>query len=131
MPNATSNPSPPTRPRDWSLVAAGLLLLVLALVVIYTNRSAFISPLALVVVASIGVAALLLQLRFRKDQNVGRRIHAPVWLNVLGLIFAVGAVIADFLHLNVNVMIFAALAAVLCFAGSGIVVLGAFRKRKN
>ena len=131
MPNATSNPSPPTRPRDWSLVAAGLLLLVLALVVIYTNRSAFISPLALVVVASIGVAALLLQLRFRKDQNVGRRIHAPVWLNVLGLIFAVGAVIADFLHLNVNVMIFAALGAVLCFAGSGIVVLGAFRKRKN
>jgi len=33
----------------------------LALVVIYTNRSAFFSPIALVVVAAIGLAALLLQ----------------------------------------------------------------------
>jgi len=129
MPNATSNQSPAPKPRGWSLVAAGFLLLALALVVIYTSRSAFLSPLALVVVASIGLAALLLQLRMRKD--VDGRIHAPIWLNVLGLIFAIGAVIADFLHANPNFMIVAALGAVVCFAVSGGVVLDAFRKRKS
>ncbi len=125
----TSNPAPARKPRGWSLVAAGLLLLALALVVIYTNKRAFISPLALVVVASIGLAALLLQPRLRKD--VDRRVHSPLWVNVLGLIFAVGAVVVDFLHMNMNVMIVAALGAVLCFAVSGIVVLDAFRKRKE
>ena len=124
----SSNPPPAPKPRGWSLVAAGLLLLALALVVIYTNKRAFISPLALVVVASIGLAALLLQLRLRKD--VDRRVHSPLWLNVLGLIFALGAVVVDFLHMNVNSMIVAALGAVLCFAASGIVVLHAFRKPK-
>jgi len=127
MPDATSNPGP--RPRSWSLVAAGLLLLVLALVVIYTSRSAFLSPLALVVVAAIGLAALLLQLRLRKD--LPKRIHAPLWLNVLGLIFAIGAVIADFLHLHTTFLIVAALGAVLCFAVSGVTVLDAIRKRKS
>ena len=128
MSEPTSNQAPVRKSRGWSLVAAGLLLLALALVVIYTNGRAFISPLALVVVACIGLAALLLQLRLGKD--AGRRIHAPLWLNVLGLIFAIGAVAADFRHLSVNVMIFAAIGAVLCFAVSGIVVLDAFRKRK-
>lgn len=128
MPDVTSNQTPAPKPRGWSLVAAGLLLLALALVVIYTNRSAFFSPLALVVIASIGLAALLLQLRLRKD--VDRRIHAPLWLNVLGLIFAIGAVAADFMHLSTNFMMAAALGAVVCFAVSGVVVLDAFRKRK-
>jgi hypothetical protein len=50
---------------------------------------------------------------------------------VLGLIFAIGAVIADFLHANPNFMIVAALGAVVCFAVSGVVVLDAFRKRKS
>src|SRR5215470_3948361 len=129
MPNATSNQSPAPKPRGWSLVAAGLLLLALALVVIYTSRSAFFSPLALVVVASIGLAALLLQLRMRKD--VDRRIHAPIWLNVLGLIFAIGAVTADFVHINANFMNVAALGAVICFAVSGVTVLDALRKRRR
>jgi len=128
MTNATSNQSPTPTPRGWSLVAAGLLLLALALVVIYTSRSAFLSPLALVVVASIGLAALLLQLRLRKD--VDRGIHAPLWLNILGLVFAIGAVIADFLHLSASFMMAAALGAVICFAVSGVIVLDAFRKRK-
>ncbi len=129
MADATSNPPPARKPRGWSLVAAGLLLLALALVVIYTNKRAFISPLALVVVASIGLAALLLQLRLRKD--VDRRVHSPLWLNVLGLIFALSAVVVDFLHMNLNAMIVAALGAVLCFAVSGIAVLHAFRKREG
>ena len=126
MTDAASNPTPPPKPRGWALVAAGLLLLALALVVLYTGRGAFLSPLALVVVAAIGLAALLFQLRLRKDSDA--RIHAPLWLNVLGLIFAISAVIIDFLHLSANIMLVAALAAVFCFAGSGMSVLRSLRK---
>jgi uncharacterized membrane protein len=110
------------------LVAAGLLLLALALVVLYTSRGAFLSPLALVVVAAIGLAAVLLQLRFRKD--TGQNVHPPLWVNVLGLIFAIGAVLADFLHVSANLMLVAALAAVGCFAVSGVRVLRSLRRQK-
>lgn len=126
MPQATSNPI--SRTRRWSIVSAGLLLLALAFVVLYTGRGAFLSPLALVVVAAIGLAALLLQLRLRKDLT--GRIHAPLWLNVLGLLFAIGAVCADILRLSANLMLVAALGAVACFAFSGVVVLHALRNRK-
>lgn len=120
------NPDPQPKPRGWSIIAAGFLLLALALVVLYTSRPAFSSPLALVVVAAIGLAALLLQIRLRKDLSA--RIHAPLWLNVLGLLLAGGAVFADHLRLNLNVMTITALGAVLCFAVSGAVVLHALRK---
>jgi FtsH-binding integral membrane protein len=129
VPDATSNPTPASKPRGWGLVAAGLLLLALALVVIYTSKRAFLSPLALVVVAAIGLAALLLQLRLRKDLNTS--IHAPLWLNVVALIFALGAVVADILHLSANLMMIAALGAVVCFAISGTAVLRALRKKRN
>jgi len=102
-------------------------LLALALVVIYTSRGAFLSPLALVVVAAIGLAALLLQLHLRKDFST--RVHAPLWLNLLGLVCAIGAVVADFLHFSANLLLVAALGAVVCFAISGVTVLKALRKR--
>lgn len=120
------NSTAPRRPRGWGLVAAGFLLLALALVVLFTSRGAFLSPLALVVVAAIGLAALLLQLRLRKDVNSG--VHAPLWMNVLGLIFALAAVCSDFAHLSANVMLVAALGAVICFSISGVSVLRALRK---
>lgn len=129
LPDAAPNSSPAPKPRRWSIIAAGLLLLALALVVIYTTRRAFLSPLALVVVAAIGLAALLLQLRLRKDFNP--RIHAPLWLNVLGLVCAISAVFADFLHLRANVLLVAALGAVVCFAISGVSVLRAQRKKNT
>ena len=125
-PPATNSPSAP-RPRR-SIVAAGLLLLALALVVIYTSRSAFFSPLALVVVAAIGLAALLLQLRLRKD--LPRPVRAPLWLNVLGLLFAIAAVFADVLHLSANRLLVAALGAVLCFGISGTSVLHTLRRKR-
>ncbi len=127
LPDAASNPAPAPRPRRWSIVAAGLLLLALALVVIYTSRAAFSSPLTLVVVAAIGLAALLVQLRLRKDLSA--QVRAPLWLNVLGLVFAIAAVVADLFHLSANVMLVAALGAVVCFAISGTAVLHALRKR--
>ncbi|HXM68057.1 MAG TPA: hypothetical protein VN911_15090, partial [Candidatus Acidoferrum sp.] len=66
MPESSNPGSSPGRHRS-TIVAAGLLLGALALVVIYTGRGAFLSPVALVVIAAIGVAALLLQLRLRPD----------------------------------------------------------------
>jgi hypothetical protein len=147
LPDAASNPPPApesnqrTKSSRWSIVAAGLLLLALALVVIYTSRSAFSSPLALVVVAAIGLAALLLQLRLRKDLSAqasaqpniqtNNEVRAPLWLNVLGLVFAIAAVLADILHLSPNAMLVAALGAVVCFAISGTAVLRALRKKRN
>jgi uncharacterized membrane protein len=106
-----------------------LLLLALALVVIYTSRAAFFSPLALVVVAAIGLAALLMQLRLRRD--IERPIRAPFWLNVLGLVCAVAAIFSDRLHLTTRMFQTVALAAVTCFGISGIVVLHALRKPRS
>jgi hypothetical protein len=133
LPDTASNPVPAPKSRRWSIVAAGLLLLALALVVIYTGRSAFSSPLALVVVAAIGMAALLLQLRLRKDVSAqdGTDVRAPLWLNILGLVFAIAAVSADFLHFSANLMLVTALGSVVCFAVSGISVLRALRKKTN
>jgi len=130
LPDAASNPAPEPKSRRWSIIAAGLLLLALALVVIYTSRSAFSSPLALVVVAAIGLAALLLQLRLRKDA-ASSEVHAPLWLNVPGLILAIAAVFADVFHFSASVSLLAALGSVVCFAISGTTVLRALRKKRN
>ena len=128
MPDASPNPGSGPRLRPPTVMAAGLLLVALALVVIYTSRRAFLSPLALVVVAAIGLAALLLQLRLRPDLAPATR--GPVWLNALGVAFALGAVVADLLHLNPALMAIAALAAVITFAASGLILLSALRKRR-
>jgi hypothetical protein len=131
VPDDPSNPGPNPQPRDATIVAAGLLLAALALVVLYTSRGALLSPVALVVVAAIGVAALLLQLRLRPDLSSVRTSSArgPLWFNALGVVFAVGALLADVLHLNEVFMLTAALAAVVSFAVGGIIVLSAMRKR--
>jgi uncharacterized membrane protein len=131
---ASSNPPPDSqpqpKPRRWSIIGAGILLLALGLVVLYTTRSAFTSPLALVVVATIGIAALLLQLRLRKDLSTEEStpVRAPLWLNAIGVVFAIGAVLADIMHFSANFMLVAALGSVVCFAISGTVVLRALRK---
>ncbi len=129
MPDADPNPASSPSPRRWTIVAAGLLLFALALVVIYTSRTAFFSPLAMVVVAAIGLAALLLQLRLRRD--IGAPVRTPLALNGLGLLFAVAAVLADTLRVNSRVMVMIALGAVLCFAVSGVIVLHALRKQQK
>jgi hypothetical protein len=128
VPNISPNPGPEPVPRRPTILAAGLLLLALALVVIYTSRGAFQSPLALVVVAAIGLAALLLQQRLRPD--LAASIRVPVWLNGIGVGLALAAVFADFLHLSAALRLIAALAAVLSFALSGVIVLNAMRKRR-
>jgi hypothetical protein len=133
---STAGPTPP--PRSLTVIAAGLLLAALALVVLYTSRKAFLSPVALVVVAAIGVAALLLQRRLRPDLSSSQTSpapssssKAPLALNLIGVLFAAAAVFADVLHLDPAVLLIAALAAVVSFAISAIIVLNALRHPRH
>ncbi|MGD0791149.1 MAG: hypothetical protein ABR920_05195 [Terriglobales bacterium] len=112
--------------RRWTVIASGLLLLALALVVIYTGPNAFLSPVALVVVAAIGLAALLLQVWFRRDFP---NIHSPLWLNVLGIVCAMVALFADYFRMTRRALDLVAFAAVVCFGISGSLILHALRRR--
>jgi hypothetical protein len=112
--------------RRWTVIASGLLLLALALVVIYTGPNAFYSPIALVVVAAIGLAALLLQVWFRRDLP---NIRSPLWLNVLGIFCAMAALFADYLRMTRRMLDLVAFAAVVCFGISGSLILHALRRR--
>ena len=118
----------PLKRRRWAVLASGLLCLMLALVVLYTNRGAFFSPLAVVVVAAIGLAAVLVQLRFYNREH-SQPVEVPVWLNVVGVVFALAALFADVLHLKPALAQIMALLAVGSFAVSGAIILHAFRKR--
>jgi ABC-type Mn2+/Zn2+ transport system permease subunit len=115
--------------RRWTVIAAGLLCCGLGIVVIYTKSSAFFSPLAVVVVAAIGLAALLLQLRYYNREHTNP-VHAPVWLNLLGVLFALTALLADFVGLSAQMAQVMALGAVGSFAISGGLILHAFRKHR-
>ena len=112
--------------RRWSVIASGLLLLALALVVIYTRPDAFLSPIALVVVAAIGLVALLLQVRFREDLP---HTETPFWLNILGVLCAAGSFLADFLRVTRPVVDLVAFGAVVCFGISGSLILRALRRQ--
>jgi hypothetical protein len=121
VPNSNS-----TVARRWTVIASGLLLLALALVVIYTGPNAFLSPVALVVVAAIGFAAVLLQVWFRNDLPT---IRSPLWLNVLGIVFSVVSTFADYLRLTRRTLDLTAFAAVVCFGISGSLILATLRRR--
>lgn len=114
--------------RRWTVLASGLLLLALALVVIYTGPSAFSSPIALIVVAAIGLAALLLQVRFRRELP---SVHSPLWLNILGILCALVSLFADDFRLKRQSMNLIAFAAVTCFGISGVVILRALRRLRK
>ncbi len=118
-----------SQPRRWTVIASGLLCGALALVVIFTTRGAFYSPLAVVVVAAIGLAAVLLQLRLR-NRDQANPVHPPVWPNALGILCALGALFADLLKLRPEVAQLLALAAIGIFAISSAVILHAFRKQR-
>lgn len=112
--------------RRWTVIASGLLLLALALIVIYTGPNAFLSPVALVVVSAIGLAALLLQVWFRRDLP---NIHPPLSLNVLGILCAMLSLFADNLRLTRRMLDLVAFAAVVCFGISGSLILRALRRQ--
>ena len=114
--------------RRWTVIASGLLVLAIAVVVIYAGRTAFHSPLAVVVLAAIGFIAVLLQLRLRPESS--NAVRAPRWLNVVGIVCALGALFADRLRLGANLAQMAALGAVGCFAVSSFIVLDGIRKSR-
>jgi uncharacterized membrane protein HdeD (DUF308 family) len=115
--------------RRWTVIASGLLCGALALVVAFTNRAAFFSPMALIVVAAIGSAAVLLQLRLRNRAQKGA-VRQPAWVNLLGIVFAVLALFADRFGLGSQWAQLLALCAVGTFAVSSAIVLHAFRKKQ-
>jgi hypothetical protein len=119
---------PSNSSRRWSVIAAGLLIFAIALVVIYAGSNAFHSPLAAVVLAAIGLAAVLLQLRLRQDSLCPVRI--PQWLNLIGILCAVCALFADWLRLGTNLYQVAALGAVGCFGVSSLIMLDGMRKSR-
>jgi hypothetical protein len=112
--------------RRWTVIASGLLILALAQVVIYTGPNAFHSPVALVVVAAIGLAALLLQAWFHHDLP---NIRSPLWLNALGIFCAMVTLFPEYFRLPRRAMDALAFAAVVCFGISGSVILRALRRR--
>jgi hypothetical protein len=105
-----------------------LLIFAIALVVIYAGSAAFHSPMAAVVLAAIGLAAVLLQLRLR--QGSPRQVRVPQWLNLIGIVCAVCALFADRLRLGTNLYQVAALGAVGCFGVSSLIVLDGIRKSR-
>ena len=108
------------------MIASGLLLLALALVVIYTGPNAFYSPVALVVVAAIGLAALLLQVWFRRDLP---NIILPSGLTSSALSVPWSSLFADYLRMTRRMLDLVAFAAVVCFGISGSLILHALRRR--
>jgi uncharacterized membrane protein len=128
VPDAIS-PTSSSKSRRWTVISAGLLCGLLALVVIYPKSNAFRSPLAVVVVAAIGLVAVLMQLRFYNRER-SQPVHAPVWLNVLGIVFALAALFADVLHLSSDMAQLMALGAIGSFSISSAIILHAFRKRR-
>ncbi len=82
------------RTRRWTVIASGLLCGAMAMVVLFTNRGAFYSPLAVVVMGAVGLAAVLLQLRLQ-DRDKAQSASSPAWLNILGILFALAAFFGD------------------------------------
>jgi len=114
--------------RRWTVIASGLLVGVLALIVTFTGQRAFFSPVAIMVVAAIGLAAAMLQLRLRDPQNQTTRHPVAMGLNIVGIICAVLALFADALQLSPRIGKLMALAAVGSFAVSGATLLHRFRQ---
>src|SRR3954451_18645997 len=116
------------RTRRWTVIASGLLCGAMAMVVLFTNRGAFYSPLAVVVMGAVGLAAVLLQLRLQ-NRDKEPTASSPAWLNILGILFALAAFFSDLLHIAPQLTESLALGAVASFGISGVIILRSFRKR--
>ena len=118
-----------SKQRRWTVIVSGLLIGTLALIVTFTSRAAFLSPTSVVVLAAVGLVAVLLQLRFRDPELPG--INAPNWLNVLAIVFAMVASFGDLLHIRPQILEVVALLAVGCFVISAGIVMRELRKRRT
>jgi len=118
------------KPRRWTVIASGLLCGVLAVVVLFTNPRAFFSPLAVVVVGAIGLAAVLLQLRLFSRERTGS-VRPPVWLNFVGILLSLAALFSDRSGFSSALTEALALGAVTSFGVSGAIILHAVRKQRT
>ncbi len=116
--------------RRWTVIASGLLCGILALVVLFTTRRAFFSPIAVLVVAAIGLAAVLLQVRFRNRES-GTPVHSSASLNLLGIVLALLALFGGQLRFKPFVVQLFALAAIGVFGVSGALVLHSFHRQRS
>lgn len=110
------------------MLGAGLLCIALTLVVLFTSPVAFRSPAAVIVMALIGTAAVLLQLRVRNQDELPAS-RARLWLNLIGILFALAALFPAALHVGPRLVQAMVLGAVGSFAISSAMVLHSFRKR--
>ena len=117
-----------SRSRRWTVIASGLLCGALAIIVLFTNRGAFFSPLAVVVMGAVGMAAVLLQLRLQNPDQA-QSSSSPAWLNILGILFALAAFFGDLFRIAPPVTETLALGAVASFGVSGVIILRGLRKR--
>ena|SRR5439155_18077150 len=111
-----------------TVLSAGFLCIALTLVVLFTSPAAFRSPIAVIVMALIGTAAVLLQLQLRAP-NQPSQSRPQLWLNLLGILFALGALFPGPLHVGPRLVQPMALGAVGSFAISSAMILHSFRKR--
>jgi hypothetical protein len=118
----------PASPHRKTVVSGGLLCCALILVVLFTSPAAFRSPAAIVVMVLIGTAAVLAQSRFRHSSEPGLPRPA-LWLNFLGILFALAALFPAAWHLGVALVRAMAFAAVGTFAISSAITLHSFRKQ--
>lgn len=114
-------------PKRKTVIGAGFLCIALTLVVMFTSRAAFRSPMAVVVMALIGAAAVLLQIQLRHDDT--SRFRPPLWLNTIGILLTIGALFPSALHLGPKFAQAMVLGAVGSFAISSAIILHSFRKR--
>jgi hypothetical protein len=114
-------------PRRRTVIASGLLCCALILVVLFTTPAAFRSPAAVVVMALIGTAAVLVQLRIRNTDET-RPLRPPLWLNVLGIAFSIAALFPRLFHLESSYAQPLALGAVSSFGLSSAIILHSFRR---
>jgi uncharacterized membrane-anchored protein len=122
-------PGSESQQRRWNVITSGLLIGALALVVTFTNRANFLSPISVIVVAAVGAVALMLQLRFRY-REVTTNVHLPLWLNIIGVVFALSALFGEPLHIRPGTIEVIALISVFCFSISGAVILHELRKQR-
>src|SRR5260370_890906 len=110
-----------------TVIASGLLCCALILVVLFTSPAAFRSPAAGVVMALLGTAAVLLQLRIRNDAE-RQTLRSPRWLNFVGNLLALASLFPSRLRIGPRLTQAIALGAVGSFAISSAIVLHSFRK---
>lgn len=117
----------PPSPHRNTVIASGLLCCALILVVLFTSPAAFRSPTAIVVMVLIGTAAVLTQSRFRHSNgaNVPR---TALWLNFLGILFALAALFPAAWGVGIRLVRTMALGAVGSFAISSAMTLHSFRR---